>query len=42
MFNYCGYEISLFNGGRMLIKGVRDEEQALSVYWDVLEKTRFV
>ncbi|MCL1965790.1 MAG: HesA/MoeB/ThiF family protein [Candidatus Bathyarchaeota archaeon] len=42
MFNYCGYEISLFNGGRMLIKGVRDEEQALSVYWEVLEKTRFV
>jgi adenylyltransferase/sulfurtransferase len=42
IFNYGDYEISLFNGGRMLIKGVTDEEQALSVYGEVLEKVQSV
>jgi hypothetical protein len=26
MFDYKTYEVSLFNGGRMLIKGVADEK----------------
>jgi hypothetical protein len=38
MFNYGSYEISLFNSGCMLIKGVTDEEHVLSIYWKVLEK----
>jgi adenylyltransferase/sulfurtransferase len=38
MFNYKKYEVSLFNGGRMLIKGVTDEKAALAVYRQILKK----
>ena len=38
MFNYKTYEVSLFNGGRMLIKGVANEKTALSVYREILKK----
>ena len=38
MFDYKTYEISLFNGGRMLIKGVMDEKIALAVYREILKK----
>ena len=38
MFNYKEYEVSLFNGGRMLIKGVTDERKALAVYREILKK----
>jgi adenylyltransferase/sulfurtransferase len=36
MFDYKGCEVSLFNGGRMLIKGVANEKQALNAYRDIL------
>jgi molybdopterin/thiamine biosynthesis adenylyltransferase len=38
MFTYRSFEVSLFGGGRMLIKGVKDEETALKVYRDILQK----
>ena len=38
MFDYETYEVSLFNGGRMLIKGVMDEKIALAVYREILKK----
>jgi molybdopterin/thiamine biosynthesis adenylyltransferase len=38
MFNHKEYEVSLFNGGRMLIKGVTDEKKALAVYREILKK----
>jgi adenylyltransferase/sulfurtransferase len=38
MFCYKNYEISLFNGGRMLIKGVKEEKDALALYREILEK----
>jgi molybdopterin-synthase adenylyltransferase len=38
MFDYKTCEVSLFNGGRMLIKGVSDEKAALSVYREILKK----
>ena len=38
VFNYKGFEISLFNGGRMLIKNVEDEKSGLSVYVEVKKK----
>ena len=38
MFNYKSYEVSLFNGGRMLIKGVAEERVALDVYREILKK----
>jgi molybdopterin-synthase adenylyltransferase len=38
MFTYKGCEVSLFNGGRMLIKGVADEKAALAVYREILKK----
>jgi adenylyltransferase/sulfurtransferase len=38
MFNYKSYEVSLFNGGRMLIKGITDEKTALDVYREILKK----
>jgi adenylyltransferase/sulfurtransferase len=38
IFDYKGYEISLFHGGRMLIKNVKDEKSALRVYREVTEK----
>jgi len=36
MFNYKSYEVSLFNGGRMLIKNVAGEEEALKAYREIL------
>ena len=38
MFTYRGFNVSLFNGGRMLIKGVKEEKTALSTYREILEK----
>jgi adenylyltransferase/sulfurtransferase len=38
MFSYKNCEISLFNGGRMLIKGVTEEKNALAIYREILEK----
>jgi molybdopterin/thiamine biosynthesis adenylyltransferase len=38
MFDYKTYEVSLFNGGRMLIKGVVDEKTALAVYREIIKK----
>jgi adenylyltransferase/sulfurtransferase len=38
IFDYKGFEISLFNGGRMLIKNVKDEKSALKVYEEITEK----
>ncbi len=36
MFTYKSYDVSLFNGGRMLIKNVKGEEEALKVYREIL------
>jgi molybdopterin/thiamine biosynthesis adenylyltransferase len=38
MFDYKGCQVSLFNGGRMLVKGVNDEETALATYREILKK----
>lgn len=38
MFTYKKCEVSLFNGGRMLIKGVTEEKDALTVYREILKK----
>jgi len=38
MFDYKTCEISLFNGGRMLIKGVTDEATALAIYREIVKK----
>ena len=38
IFDYNGLEVSLFNGGRMLIKNVQNEEVALSAYREILKK----
>ncbi len=38
IFDYKGYEVSLFNGGRMLIKGVTDEKTALEAYREIIKK----
>ncbi len=38
MFTYKNYEVSLFGGGRMLIKGVTDEKTALATYREILQK----
>jgi len=38
IFDYKNFEISLFQGGRMLIKNVNDEESALKVYKDIIRK----
>ncbi len=38
MFTCKGLEISLFNGGRMLIKGVTDQTAALELYREILQK----
>lgn len=42
MFNYKDFEVSLFNGGRMLIKGVADEKTALMVYREILKKIKAI
>ena len=36
MFKYKSYEVSLFNGGRMLIKNVANEEEALKAYREII------
>ncbi len=36
MFNYEKYEVSLFNGGRMLIKNVQNEDEALRTYREII------
>ena len=38
IFDYKGMEISLFNGGRMLIKNVQNEKTALKTYKEILRK----
>jgi molybdopterin/thiamine biosynthesis adenylyltransferase len=38
VFQFDGYEVSLFNHGRMLIKGIDSEKKALEVYGRVLAK----
>ncbi len=39
VFQYNGgVEVSLFNGGRMLMKNVKDEESALQMYNKIIEK----
>ena len=40
VFDYGGFEVSLFGGGRMLIKNVEDEKAALRVYEGVRRKLR--
>jgi adenylyltransferase/sulfurtransferase len=37
VFDYKGHEVSLFKNGRMLIKSVRDETEALSISRDVIK-----
>ncbi len=41
MFNYKTFEVSLFNGGRVLIKGVADESIALKIYTEILRELGF-
>jgi adenylyltransferase/sulfurtransferase len=38
IFDYKGMEVSLFNGGRMLIKNVQNEKTALKTYKEILRK----
>jgi len=38
IFDYKNFEISLFSGGRMLIKNVNDEKAALKVYKEITKK----
>jgi adenylyltransferase/sulfurtransferase len=38
IFDYKNFEISLFKGGRMLIKNVDSEESALTVYKEIAKK----
>jgi molybdopterin/thiamine biosynthesis adenylyltransferase len=38
IFDYKGMEVSLFNGGRMLIKNVQNEKKALKAYRAILKK----
>ncbi|MCW4045603.1 MAG: HesA/MoeB/ThiF family protein [Candidatus Bathyarchaeota archaeon] len=40
IFEYDGLEVSLFNGGRMLIKNVQSEQEALKAYREILEKLK--
>ncbi len=40
IFYYRNLEISLFNGGRMLIKNVDSEESALQAYREILQKLK--
>lgn len=37
VFDYKDFEISLFNGGRMLIKNVKDEKSALEIYREIMK-----
>jgi adenylyltransferase/sulfurtransferase len=38
IFDYNGFEVTLFNGGRMLIKNVKNEKTALDVYRVIRKK----
>jgi molybdopterin/thiamine biosynthesis adenylyltransferase len=38
IFDYRNLEVSLFNGGRMLIKNVKNEKSALKAYREILKK----
>jgi len=38
IFDYEGHEVTLFNGGRMLIKNVEDENSALAVYREIRKR----
>jgi molybdopterin/thiamine biosynthesis adenylyltransferase len=38
IFDYNGLEVSLFNGGRMLIKNVPNEKAALNAYREILKR----
>ena len=38
IFDYENLEVSLFNGGRMLIKNVQNEKTALKAYREILQK----
>ena len=40
IFDYNGLEVSLFRGGRMLIKNVDNEKTALDAYRNILEKLK--
>jgi len=40
IFEYKGSEMTLFNGGRMLIKNVKDEKAALGLYSEVKKKLK--
>jgi len=40
IFEFRGSEITLFNGGRMLIKNVKDEKAALGLYSEVKKKLK--
>ncbi|MGO8807440.1 MAG: HesA/MoeB/ThiF family protein [Candidatus Bathyarchaeia archaeon] len=42
MFTYNNYEVSLFNGGRMLIKKVSSEQEALRVYREIFSKLKLL
>ena len=37
VFDYKNLQVSLFNGGRMLIKNVTDEKAALKAYREILQ-----
>ena len=37
MFDYMKLDVSLFHGGRMLIKNVRDKEAPINAYRDILK-----
>jgi hypothetical protein len=37
MFDYMEMEISLFDGGRMLIKNVKDKELSMKAYREILK-----
>jgi adenylyltransferase/sulfurtransferase len=38
IFDYEDLEVSLFNGGRMLIKNIQNEKSALKAYREILKK----
>jgi hypothetical protein len=38
IFNYKEFEVSLFNGGRMLIKNVTSEKTALKTYKEIMSQ----
>jgi len=42
VFDYEGHEVSLFSKGRMLIKNVSDENQAMQVYHGIINMLRQV